>query len=411
MLSPNLRVLDLTDEKGLLCGKILGDLGADIVKIEPPEGDSSRSIGPFYHDIPDPQKSLFWFAYNTNKRGITLNIETADGRQIFKRLIENADILIESFNPGYMDSLGLGYSVLGQINPKLIMVSITPFGQSGPYKDYKSSDIISMAMGGFMNLCGDADRPPVRPAAPQAYLNAGADAAAGAMIAYHHREMTGEGQQVDISMQESVALGTYLSVAYWEISHFRMKRYGSSRLLGSKVLSRMVWPCKDGYVNFVIHGGATGSRTNKALAQWMDEEGMLPEFMREIDWDKFDLATVTADQMNLFNEYIGNFLLQYTKAQLYDWAIRTQAMLYPVSNSEDLLKNAQLNDRNFWTKVEHPELGEVVTYPGAWGVSSEANLDIRRRAPLIGEHNQEIYEGELGMAKEEIAMLKQSGVI
>ena len=408
---PSLRVLDLTDEKGFLCGKILGDLGADVIKIEPPGGDPGRSIGPFYHDIPDLQKSLFWFAYNSNKRGITLNIETRDGQEIFKKLASDAAFLIESFNPGYMDSLGLGYPVLSQINPRLIMVSITPFGQSGPYKDYKSSDIISMAMSGFMYICGDADRPPVCPVAPQAYLNAGADAAAGAMIAYHHREMTGEGQHVDISMQESVALSTYLAVAHWEISRFHMKRYGNSRLLGSRVLSRMVWPCKDGYVNFVILGGATGSRTNKALTEWMDEEGILPDFMRAIDWDKFDLATVTEEQMDSLNEYVGRFLLKHTKTELYEWAIRTQAMLYPVSNSEDLLENVQLNDRHFWVKVDHPELGDTITYPGAWAISSEANLNIRRRAPLIGEHNQEIYEGELGITKEKLAILKQSGVM
>lgn len=386
-------------------------MGADVIKIEPPGGDPSRNIGPFYHDIPDPQKSLFWFAYNANKRGITLNIKSADGQQIFKKLIKNADILIESFNPGYMDSLGLGYPVLSQINPRLIMVSITPFGQSGPYKDYKSSDLISMAMGGFMYISGDADRPPVCPVAPQAYLNAGADAAAAAMIAYHHREMTGEGQQIDISIQQSVTLSIYLAVAYWEISRFRIKRYGNSRLLGSRVLSRMIWPCKDGYVNFVILGGATGSKTNKALTKWMDEEGMLPEFMREIDWDKFDLATVTEEQMHSLNECVGKFFLKHTKATLYEWAIRTRAMLYPVSNAEDLLANVQLNDRNFWTKVDHPELGDTITYPGAWAISSEANLGIRRRAPLIGEHNHEVYEEELGMTKENLTILKQLGVI
>lgn len=408
---PSLRVLDLADEKGFLCGKILGDLGADVIKIEPPEGDPGRNVGPFYHDIPDPQKSLFWFAYNSNKRGITLNIETADGQEILRKLVGDADFLIESFNPGYLDDLGLGYSGLSKINPRLIMVSITPFGQVGSYRDYKVSDIVAMAMGGFMYISGDADRPPVRAIAPQAYLNAAADAAAGAMIAYHYREMTGEGQHVDISMQESVALSIYLAVAYWEISHFHMKRYGNSRLLGSRVLSRMVWPCKNGHVNFVILGGATGARTNRALTEWMDKEGMLPDFMRPIDWDKFDLATVTEEQMDSLNEYVGKFLLEHTKAELYEWAIRTQAMLYPVSNSEDLLENVQLNDRDFWVRIGHPELGDTITYPGAWAISSETNLDIRRRAPLIGEHNREIYEKELGFAEGELITLKQSGVI
>ena len=177
-LLPKIRVLDLTDEKGFLCGKILGDLGADVIKIEKPGGDPSRRIGAFYHDIPDPEKSLYWFAYNNNKRGITLSIETRRGQDIYKELIRNADIIIESFPPGYMDQLGLGYSMCSEMNPRLIMISITPFGQTGPYRDYKGCDIVCMAMSGFMYICGDGDKPPVRAIAPQAYLNAAADGAA-----------------------------------------------------------------------------------------------------------------------------------------------------------------------------------------------------------------------------------------
>ncbi|MFC1948616.1 CoA transferase [Chloroflexota bacterium] len=159
MLSPY-RALDLTDEKGLLCGKILADLGADVIKIERPGGDPARNIGPFYHDEPDPEKSLYWFAYNTSKRGITLDIETTDGKEIFKQLVKNADFIIESFPPGYLDSIGLGYSALEKIKPDIILISITPFGQTGPYKDYKTSDIVAWAMGGEMAPFGDPDRPP-----------------------------------------------------------------------------------------------------------------------------------------------------------------------------------------------------------------------------------------------------------
>src|SRR3990170_3305135 len=161
MLSPY-RVLDLTDEKGLLCGKILGDLGADVIKIERPGGDPARRIGPFYHDEPHPEKSLFWFAFNTSKRGITLNIETADGQEIFKRLVQTADFVIETFPPGYLAKLGLGYSDLEKINPGIILVSITPFGQTGPYKDWKGADIVAWATGGDMAPWGEPDRPPIR---------------------------------------------------------------------------------------------------------------------------------------------------------------------------------------------------------------------------------------------------------
>jgi len=168
------RVLDLTDEKGLLCGMLLAGLGADVIKVERPGGDLARNIGPFYDDIPHPEKSLLWFAYNLNKKGITLNIETVDGREIFKRLVKTSDFVIESFPPGYMARLGLDYSALSQINPRIIMTSITPFGQTGPYRDYKGSDLICMASGGLMYVSGDPDRPPVRITIPQAYCHAGA---------------------------------------------------------------------------------------------------------------------------------------------------------------------------------------------------------------------------------------------
>ena len=183
LLAP-FRALDITDEKGFLCGKVLGDLGADVIKIEKPGGDPARSIGPFYHDIPDPEKSLYWFAFNMNKRGITLDIETADGQQIFKKLATTADFVIGSFPPGYMDKLGLGYSALSEINPQTIVTSITPFGQTGPYQDFKGSDIVAMAMSGLMYLIGDPDRPPVRISFPQAYLHAGVEGAVGSMVAH-----------------------------------------------------------------------------------------------------------------------------------------------------------------------------------------------------------------------------------
>jgi crotonobetainyl-CoA:carnitine CoA-transferase CaiB-like acyl-CoA transferase len=202
------RVIDLTDEKGFLCGKILADLGADVIKIEKPGGDASRDKGPFYHNIPDPEKSLLWFAYNTSKRGITLNIETSDGKDIFKKLVKTADFVIESFVPGYMDEMGLGYSVLSKINQRIILVSISPFGQTGPFARLKASDMTVFAMGLLMSQSGDVDRPPVQVSFPQSFINASADAAVGAMVAHYYREMTGEGQQVDVSAMESVLVVT-----------------------------------------------------------------------------------------------------------------------------------------------------------------------------------------------------------
>src|SRR5262245_35751315 len=192
LLSPY-RVLDLTSAECLLCGKILADLGADVIQIEPLGGSSARRIGPFYHDEVHPERSLFWWSYAANKRSITLNLATSDGRALLKRLVPSAHFLIESFSPGHMERLGLGYDALAAINPALIVVSITPFGQDGPYAQYHASDLNGMGMAGFMYLTGDPDRPPVRVGVPHFYLHGAAAGATGAMIAHAQRVLTGRG--------------------------------------------------------------------------------------------------------------------------------------------------------------------------------------------------------------------------
>lgn len=411
MLTSSPRVLDFANERGLICGKILGDLGADVIKVEKPDGDPSRRIGPFYNDVLHLERSLYWFAFNNNKRGITLNIETKDGQDIAKKLVKNAAIIVESFDPGYMDSLGLGYETLSEINPGVIMVSITPFGQKGPYKNYKASDIVVMAMGGFMSICGDADRPPVIVGIPQACLHAGAEGAVGAMIAYYYREKTGNGMQVDISMQESVAVNLTMATAHWQMKRVIQGRYGAYRMLSSRVLQRTIWPCKDGFIAFSIHGGLLGAPGNRALIKMMSGEEVIPNFLKEMDWDHFDVSSMNEEAMKLFEDLILKFFVGHTKKALYELAIENRIILYPVSNSKDLLENIQLNERDFWVEVEHPELEDSIVYPGAWIKSSETPMNIRRRAPLIGEHNEEIYTGELGISKDDLRILKQSGVI
>ena len=225
------RVLDLTTERGFLCGKILGDFGADVIKVEPPGGDPARNSGPFYQDIPHPEKSLYWFATNTSKRGITLGIETAEGQELFKRLVRTAAFVIESFEPGYMDSLGLGYPALEKINPRIIGTSITPFGSTGPYAHYKASDMIPWATGGFMYQCGEPGEPPCRISMPQSYFVGGLHGAMGAMIAHFYRETTGEGQHVDVSMQEAVICFLQGAAEIWDINRVIRTRSGTCQFL------------------------------------------------------------------------------------------------------------------------------------------------------------------------------------
>ena len=408
------RVLDLSNELGFLCGKILGDLGADVIKIEPPGGDPARNMGPFYKDIPHPEKSLYWFAFNNNKRGITLNIETADGRDILKRLIASADILIESFAPGYMDKLGFGYPKLSEMTKdKIIMTSISPFGQEGPYKNYKISDIGIMAMSGCMHLVGDTDRPPVRTSIPVSYVWTGSYAALGTLMAFFHQQMTGKGQHVDVSAQASAAWSADTAPFYYEADGTMTKRVGNA-IAGRSIHGAVMpaaYPCKDGYICWLIYGARSGGITNKETAKWMEEKGITSDWLKKQDWNKFDPGAASQEDFDQLTKPVSKFLSGLTKMEFLQEAVKRRIMGYPVSSAKDILENPQLQAREVWQKVEHPELGTTITYPGSWAKFSEASLGIRRRAPLIGEHNREIFVDELGMSDNELVLLKQANII
>ncbi len=406
------RVLDLTDEKGFLCGKILADLGADVIKIESPEGDISRRLGPFYHDTSDPEKSLYWFAYNLNKKGITLDIKNQRGQQILTRLAKTADFILESFDPGYLDDLGIGYKMLSQVNPRLIITSITPFGQTGPYRNYKASDIEVMAMGGLMYITGKPDQPPLRISLPQAFLLASAHAAAASMVAHFYRETSGEGQHVDVSAQACVLWEIANAIPLWELNNYILKRAGSylaGRWTDTK--QRLLWKCKNGYVLFYILGGAFGVKTNRAIVNWMEERNIAPEYLKNFNWNSFDMATQTQEMQDQIENQISKLFMMFTKEELYNEALKRGIMLCPVNTCKDIIENAQLKERNFWVDVNHPELSASIKYPGAFAKLSETPLNIRHRAPLIGEHNLEIYIGELGLSSSELNDLKYAGII
>lgn len=412
LLSPY-RVLDLTDEKGYLCGRLLGELGADVIKIEPPNGDTGRNIGPFYHDEPDKEKSLFWFAQNYNKRGITLNIETPDGREILKQLIKKADILVESFRPGYLESIGLEYSLLRQINPALIVTSITPFGLHGPYKDYNASDIVMWAMGGALYMTGDTDRPPVKISHhSHAYMHAGIEAANATMVAIYARARIGEGQHVDVSIQQCVEWVTHRCHAQWHMTGEILTRSGH-RTKGTApgITLTSIWPCKDGAVAFYLFGGLLGKERNKALIKWMKSEGIFSKDLDKIDWATFSWDNKSQELVEILEEPIGRFFLKLTKQELYKGALERNIMLYPVATVKDIIDNPQLKARNYWTEIAHPALNEAITYPGAWAKMLKNPISMNRCAPLIGEHNGEVYKNELGLSSQDLLVFKQKGVI
>lgn len=411
------RVLDLTNEIGLFAGKVLGDYGADVIKIEKPGGDSARNIGPFYGNTPDPEKSLFWFAMNTSKRGITLDIENRKGRDLFKRLAKTADIVIESFEPGYMAELGLGYADLREIKPDIILTSITPFGQTGPYASYRATDIVGCAMGGLVRILGELGHPPVRMSCdPQAYLHAGLQGALGSAMAYYHQQMTGEGQHVDVSMQDAVALTLMNVVEFAEFLKANIRGTGqvflSPRKDGSYVTGRSVYPCKDGYAFVTVGGGAFLGMaiSSRELIQWANSEGMAME-LKDVDWTQWDMSRLTQKDNDWKDAHVGKFIRTKTKSEIMEAAVKRGIMMAPCNTIADLIESPHLKERGFWETVEHPELGESITYPGAPVRMEGSAWGIRRRAPLIGEHNREVYGDELGLSDEQMAPLKAGGVI
>lgn len=410
MLSPY-RVLDLTDEKGQFCGKLLGDLGADVIKIEKPGGDLSRNIGPFYHDEPHMEKSLHWFAFNTSKRGITLAIETSDGQEIFKRLAATADFIIESFPPGYMERFGLGYPSLEKLSKGVIMISITPFGQKGPYRNYLAPDIVAWAIGGHTYQVGDPERPPVRIAYhSQSYLHAGGHAAVAAMLGLRHRSVTGEGQYIDVSIQEAVVHSTEQqeTTGRWDAIHQNRRRGMAWPRPG--LVTTGLWQCKDGFVIWVYWFGLS-AHYSRPLIELMKEAGELDDYLRDFDFEGFDWATATQEVLDKLYEPTRKFFLKRTKAELYQLALTRRIQLFPLQTTADLVADPQLASRNYWVDLEHPELNDRIKYPGAFMLATETPAVVSRRAPLIGEHNVEIYHNELGIPHEKLVMLKQAGVI
>jgi crotonobetainyl-CoA:carnitine CoA-transferase CaiB-like acyl-CoA transferase len=405
------RALDLTDEKGFLCGKILADLGVDVIKVERPGGDPSRRIGPFWKDVPDPERSLSWFAYNSNKRGVTLDIETSDGLEIMNRLVKTADFVLESFPPGYLRRKKLDYRTLTKTDPRIICVSITPFGQKGPYHTFKASDLIVMGMSGMMYLTGDADRAPLNISLPQSYLLAGSDGAVGAMMSYYYRERTGRGQHVDVSLQQSTAWFLANTVPCWELTNANIGRAGALRAMNPQgTTQRQVWPCKDGYVFFFMLGGETGAKPFRKIVRWMADEGMGDEYLRNVQWEKLDWGSVTQDILDRISKPIADFFHAHTRKEVEDAASERGISMYCLSSMENLVNDKHLKDRGFWVDVDHPELGVKLPYPRQFAEMSEQPSSPGFRAPLIGEHNREVY-AEIGLSAPDLVMLESAGVI
>ena len=413
MLSPY-RVLDLTTERGLLCGQILADLGADVIKIEPPGGSSARKLGPFYQDQEDAENSLYWWAYNRNKRGVTLDITRSEGQQLLRRMAKGAKFLIESDNPGSLAHYGLSYAELAVDNPGLIYVSITPFGQDGPKASYADSDLIILASSGPLVITGDEDRPPVRLSLPQGYLHASAAAAPAALIALYESHRSNRGQHIDISAQQAAAQATQSTILSAPLNDAETRRMAGGAKMGALAI-RLLWPAKNGHVSIAYLFGSAFAHFTKRLMDWIHEEGFCDKAVQQMDWvgmggPLFGGDPKTLEDYERLKLIVENFTKTKTKEELFRNALERGLLIAPVTTIDEVVESKQLESRQYWTTVDHEEIGKAFAYPGPFAKFSEQPIAYTRRPPKIGEHNAEVY-GELGLDAQALAELQNKGII
>ena len=413
MLNPY-RVLDLTTERGLLCGQILADLGADVIKIEPPGGSSARKLGPFYQDQEDAENSLYWWAYNRNKRGVTLDMTQSEGQTILRRLAQGAKFLIESDNPGTLAQYGLSYDELAADNPGLIYVSITPFGQDGPKASYADSDLIILASSGPLVITGDEDRPPVRLSVPQGYLHASAAAAPAALIALYESHRSNRGQHIDISAQQAAAQATQSTILSAPLNDAETRRMAGGAKMGPLEI-RLLWPAKDGHVSIAYLFGSAFAHFTKRLMDWIYEEGFCDKEVQQMDWvdmggGLFGGDPKTLEDYERLKLIVEDFTKTKTKKELFQNALERGLLVAPVTTIDEVVESKQLESRQYWTAVDHEEIGKAFAYPGPFAKFSEQPIDYKRRPPKIGEHNAEVY-GELGLDAQALAELQGKGII
>jgi len=405
-----LRVLELADEKGQWCGKLMADLGAEVIKIEPPGGEDCRTVGPFLNDLPHRDRSLSFWHYNTSKRGVTLNLKTEDGKDLFKRLAASADVILETFDAGYLVSLGLSYETLCRSNPRLIMCSLTRFGQTGPWRDFLTSDLLHLAAGGQMGCSGydpvdDPEQTPIAPGGGNAWHTGSHYAYMAIMAALMHRTNSGRGQYIDASVHDACALTTEMHVnTYIYQGDVVLRQTGRHASVVPTELSQL--QCKDGkYVN------AAASRVTfrefPTLVEWMDSHGLAGDLTDE----RYKDSAVFEDSGDHINDVVANFAANLTRDEIAHGGQERGFNWGAVRTPDELIDEGHLNDRGFWVDVPHPELGKTFKYPGPAGIYNGSPWRISRRAPLIGEHNEDIFCGELALQKTELVYLAEAGVI
>jgi len=390
------RVLDLGGPLSLHCTKLLADMGADVIKVEAPSGDESRRIPPFKDDAPHPEKSLYFLHFNTNKRGITLDVEKPDGRAILLELCKKADVVIETYRPSRAQELRLTYQDLSAVNPALIVASITPFGQSGPWKDYKANDMAGIALGNLLYLAGEPGEPPLQPPGEIAYGMASTYGAFGIAVALYHRLESGKGQHIDVSMHEC---GGHIAGYFIPNFGYTGEKPARASRKGEETDLYDPYQTKNGYARIFIIPIEQWRR----LVEWMGKPSSIagPEFEKMAFRRKHPEIVVGA---------IAEFCARHTKEELYEQGQKRRIAVTPINTAGEFIEMEQTKARGLFVDMEHPVIGKYKQF-GVVPRLMETPGAIHRAAPLLGEHNREVFIGDLGMNNDDLVALRAEGVI
>ncbi len=399
----DVRVLDLAGEIGVYAGRMLAELGADVIRVEPPGGSALRRRGPFLDGREDRERSLYHLHFNVQKRGITLDIGRSEGAKLFRRLAAVADVVLETAAPGEMDAMGLGYEALREVNPALLYTTVTPFGQTGPMRNYRGNDLIGAAMSGLMWLNGFPEDPPNQPGAEQAYHMASLVAASTTLVALCGRDRRGggSGQRIDVSMQEAASMATLQHASANAYTWYRQipARRGLTGLLGG----RSLFQCADGrWVSFII----LPYRWDGFLA-WLVDEGIDSVATAE-EWRDPAYRIAHGEQLAAIVE---SLVSRYSRERIFHEGQRRGLMVMPTNTVADLAKDEQLLARDYFVDLEYEHLGRTLRDTGVGYEFSGTPVRIARRAPLVGEHNTEVYGELLGMSERELLELTAAGIV
>ena len=401
----DIRILEIAGELGAYTGKLFADLGAEVIRIEPIAGDPVRFEKPFYKDIPGIENSLRYQYLNTNKKGIVLDLTTLEGQEVFLRLVRESDLLIESFPPGYLDSLNIGYKTCSTLNPKLVYTAITPYGQYGPYKDYPYSDITCMAMGGLLYLAGlGEDKPGLIPD-KQSYFQGDLYAAYSSMASLMYADLTSEGQFIDVSLQECIGTSLEYAIQTYDLEG------GIRRSSGGSQAGTGIYKCKDGYVFLYAVFAHRLATYWDPLVAWMKEEGV-PDVEEKLKWENNWIEVTyrrSAEAMEIFREIFESWAAKYTMLELYEEGQKRKVIAYPANTAKGVLENPQLIYRQYFKNLHSEKLNGSIVIPGAPYFIENIACELKTAAPAFGEHTFEMLS-QLGYSPDEINTFADKGV-